>query len=126
VLQVGHLERFNAAVQAIEGIVSGRASSSATRLAPFKQRGTDVSVVLDLMIHDIDLIQSIVRSPIARSMRSARPVFSDDLDIANARLRFARLRRQRHREPRQPEDRAQAARCSRTTPTCRSTCSRRS
>jgi predicted dehydrogenase len=88
VLQVGHLERFNAAVQAIEGLVTRPRFIECTRLAPFKQRGTDVSVVLDLMIHDIDLVQSIVRSPIASVDAVGTSVFSDDLDIANARLRF--------------------------------------
>jgi predicted dehydrogenase len=88
VLQVGHLERFNAAVQAIEGVVTRPRFIECTRLAPFKQRGTDVSVVLDLMIHDIDLIQSIVRSPITALDAVGTSVFSDDLDIANARLRF--------------------------------------
>ena len=57
-------------------------------MAPFKQRGTDVSVVLDLMIHDIDLIQSIVRSPITDIDAIGTRVFSDDIDIANARIRF--------------------------------------
>jgi predicted dehydrogenase len=89
VLQVGHLERFNAAVQAIEGIVVRPRFVECTRLAPFKQRGTDVSVVLDLMIHDIDLVQSIVRSPVASVDAIGTSVFSDDLDIVNARLRFA-------------------------------------
>ena len=88
VLQVGHLERFNAAVQAIEGIVTRPRFIETHRLAPFRQRGTDVSVVLDLMIHDIDLIQSIVRSPLASVDAIGSSVFSDDLDIANARLRF--------------------------------------
>jgi predicted dehydrogenase len=89
ILQVGHLERFNAAVQAIEGIVTRPRFVECTRLAPFKQRGTDVSVVLDLMIHDIDLVQSIVRSPVVSVDAVGSSVFSDDLDIANARLRFA-------------------------------------
>jgi predicted dehydrogenase len=89
VLQVGHLERFNAAVQAIEGIVTRPRFLESHRLAPFRQRGTDVSVVLDLMIHDIDLIQSIVRSPLVTIDAIGSRVFSDDLDIANARLRFA-------------------------------------
>jgi predicted dehydrogenase len=88
-LQVGHLERFNAAVQAIEGIVTRPRFIESHRLAPFRQRGTDVSVVLDLMIHDIDLIQSIVRSPLVAVDAIGSSVFSDDLDIANARLRFA-------------------------------------
>ncbi len=89
VLQVGHLERFNAAVLAIEGIVTRPRFIESHRLAPFRQRGTDVSVVLDLMIHDIDLIQSIVRSPLTAVDAVGSSVFSDDLDIANARLRFA-------------------------------------
>jgi predicted dehydrogenase len=89
VLQVGHLERFNSAVQAIEGIVTRPRFIESHRLAPFRQRGTDVSVVLDLMIHDIDLIQSIVRSPLATVDAIGTAVFSDDLDIVNARLRFA-------------------------------------
>ena len=89
VLQVGHLERFNAVVQAIEGIVTRPRFIESHRLAPFRQRGTDVSVVLDLMIHDIDLIQSVVRSPLEAVEAVGASVFSGDLDIANARLRFA-------------------------------------
>ncbi len=89
ILQVGHLERFNAAVTAIEGIVTKPRFIESQRLAPFKLRGTDVSVVLDLMIHDIDLIQSIVGSPLVDVDAIGTKVFSDDLDIVNARLRFA-------------------------------------
>ena len=89
VLQVGHLERFNEVVRAIEGLVPAPRFIESARLAPFKQRGTDVSVVLDLMIHDIDLIQSIVRAPIESIDAIGTSVFSDDLDIANARIRFA-------------------------------------
>ncbi len=88
VLQVGHLERFNEAVRATEGLVAAPRFIESARLAPFKQRGTDVSVVLDLMIHDIDLIQSIVRSPITDIDAIGTRVFSDDIDIANARIRF--------------------------------------
>ena len=58
------------------------------RLAPFKPRGTDVSVVLDLMIHDIDLIQNVVHSSIASIDAVGAPVFTDEIDIANARIRF--------------------------------------
>ena len=58
------------------------------RLAPFKERGTDVNVVLDLMIHDIDLVQMIVGSPVASLDAVGTPVFSPEIDIANARLRF--------------------------------------
>lgn len=88
ILQVGHLERFNEAVRATDGLVTAPRFIESARLAPFKQRGTDVSVVLDLMIHDIDLIQSIVRSPITDIDAIGTRVFSDDIDIANARLRF--------------------------------------
>jgi predicted dehydrogenase len=89
VLQVGHLERFNAAILALDGILTVPRFVECHRLAPFKQRGTDVNVVLDLMIHDIDIIQNIVRSPIESIDAVGSSVFSGELDIANARLRFA-------------------------------------
>ncbi len=89
ILQVGHLERFNAAVQALKPIVSVPRFIESARLAPFKQRGTDVNVVLDLMIHDIDLILSIVGSPVVSVDAIGSSVFSKEIDIANARLRFA-------------------------------------
>jgi len=60
-----------------------------TRLAPYKERGTDVNVVLDLMIHDIDLIQSLANSDIESIEAIGTPVFSGEIDIANARIRFA-------------------------------------
>jgi predicted dehydrogenase len=89
VLQVGHLERFNPAIVAAAGIMKTPRFVESHRLAPFKQRGTDVSVVLDLMIHDIDLIQELVGSPITSIDASGSAIFSNDLDIANARIRFA-------------------------------------
>ena len=89
VLQVGHLERFNPAIVAIEGLLDRPRFIESNRLAPFKPRGTDVSVVLDLMIHDIDLIQNIVGAPVASIDAVGAPVFTDEIDIANARLRFA-------------------------------------
>jgi predicted dehydrogenase len=89
VLQVGHLERFNAAVQAVQPVLSVPRFIESARLAPFKHRGTEVNVVLDLMIHDIDLILSIVRSPVTAVDAIGTSVFSKELDIANARLRFA-------------------------------------
>jgi predicted dehydrogenase len=89
VLQVGHLERFNAAVQAVQPTLTVPRFLESARLAPFKQRGTDVNVVLDLMIHDIDLILSIVRSPVVAVDAIGSSVFSKEIDIANARLRFA-------------------------------------
>jgi predicted dehydrogenase len=89
ILQVGHLERFNSAVQAVQPVLKSPRFIESARLAPFKQRGTDVNVVLDLMIHDIDLILSIVRSPVVSVDAIGSSVFSGETDIANARLRFA-------------------------------------
>lgn len=88
VLQVGHLERFNPVIVAVAGELSRPRFIESNRLAPFRARGTDVSVVLDLMIHDIDLIEHIVRSPIASIDAIGAPVFTDEIDIANARIRF--------------------------------------
>lgn len=88
VLQVGHLERFNPAILAAEPMLTNPRFIECHRLAPFKERGTDVNVVLDLMIHDIDLVQMIVGSPVASLDAVGTPVFSPEIDIANARLRF--------------------------------------
>jgi predicted dehydrogenase len=89
VLQVGHLERFNPAILAAEPHLHSPRFIECQRLAPFRERGTDVNVVLDLMIHDLDLVQSIVGSPIASIDAVGTPVFSPEIDIANARIRFA-------------------------------------
>jgi len=89
ILQVGHLERFNAAVRAVQPMLTVPRFIESARLAPFKHRGTEVDVVLDLMIHDIDLILSVVRSPVVRVDAIGTSVFSKEIDIANARLRFA-------------------------------------
>ena len=89
ILQVGHLERFNSAILALEGVLGMPRFIESHRLAPFKERGTDVNVVLDLMIHDIDLIQSLVGSPIVSIDAVGTSVFSRELDIANARIRYA-------------------------------------
>ncbi len=89
VLQVGHLERFNPALRAAEPHLARPRFIESQRLAPYKERGTDVNVVLDLMIHDIDLIQSITRSDIVAVDAIGSPVFSDEIDIANARITFA-------------------------------------
>ncbi len=88
-LQVGHLERFNAAILAADPHVREPRFMECVRLAPYKERGTDVNVVLDLMIHDIDLIQSLTRSEIVSIDAIGTPVFSGEIDIANARIRFA-------------------------------------
>ncbi len=89
ILQVGHLERFNAAILAAEPHLHAPRFVECHRLAPYRERGTDVNVVLDLMIHDIDLVQTMVHAPIATIDAVGTPVFSEEIDIANARIRFA-------------------------------------
>ncbi len=88
VFQVGHLERFNPAVLALEGVIGTPHFIESERLAPFKARGTDVNVVLDLMIHDIDIILNMVKSPLKTVNSVGTPVLSNQVDIANARLQF--------------------------------------
>jgi predicted dehydrogenase len=88
VLQVGHLERFNAAILAAEPYLTAPRFIECHRLAPYKERGTDVNVVLDLMIHDIDIVQTIVGALIVSIDAIGTKVFSDEIDIANARIRF--------------------------------------
>ncbi|HEY7220532.1 MAG TPA: Gfo/Idh/MocA family oxidoreductase [Candidatus Binatia bacterium] len=88
-LQVGHLERFNPAIRRLEGVIRDPKFVECHRLAPFVERGTDVDVVLDLMIHDIDVIASLVRSPVERVEAVGVPVLTDKPDIANARIKFA-------------------------------------
>ncbi len=87
-IQVGHLERFNPAVVALKDIVKKPRFIESHRLSTFKSRCTDVSVVLDLMIHDIDIILNFVRSEIKGIHAAGIPVVSDHVDIANARLEF--------------------------------------
>lgn len=88
ILQVGHLERFNPAVVALRDIVKKPMFIEAHRLSIFNERGTDVSVVLDLMIHDIDIIINYVRSEIVNIHATGIPVTTDQVDIANARIEF--------------------------------------
>ena len=88
ILQVGHIERFNTVMMGIEEILKEPQFIESTRLAPFTLRATDVSVILDLMIHDIDLILDLVRSPIRHISASGISVLSDTIDIANARIEF--------------------------------------
>lgn len=87
-LQVGHLERFNSARLALDAHLDEPLFIESQRLAPFNPRGTDVNVILDLMIHDIDLIQTIVKSPIIHIDAHGAPILSKSIDIANARLTF--------------------------------------
>jgi predicted dehydrogenase len=89
VLQVGHLERFNPAIRALESVIQEPKFVECHRLAPFVERGTDVDVVLDLMIHDIDVIASLVRSKVERVEAVGVPVLTNEPDIANARITFA-------------------------------------
>jgi predicted dehydrogenase len=88
-LQVGHIERFNPALVAMEKYIDNPKFIQTDRLAQFNPRGTDVAVVLDLMIHDIDIILSLVKSDVVEIQANGVAVVSDHLDIANARLQFA-------------------------------------
>jgi predicted dehydrogenase len=88
VLQVGHLERFNPAVRAMESLLQRPRFVESVRIAPYKDRGTEVDVVLDLMIHDIDLVQFIAGSPIDRVEAVGAAVITEKPDVANARIRF--------------------------------------
>ena len=87
-VQVGHVERFNPAYQAVKSHITNPMFIETHRLAQFNPRGTDVSVVLDLMIHDIDIVLSVVKSTIKRISASGVAVISDTPDIANARIEF--------------------------------------
>jgi predicted dehydrogenase len=87
-VQTGHVERFNAAILGAEAYLDRPLFIESHRLAPFVNRGTDVAVVLDLMIHDVDLVQSLVKRPIVDFEAAGIPVLTPSVDIANARLRF--------------------------------------
>jgi predicted dehydrogenase len=89
VLQVGHLQRFNPAFQALAAQGGRPLFIDIERLAPFKARGTDVDVVLDLMIHDLDLVLALARAPVEQVSASGFRVLTDAIDIANARIEFA-------------------------------------
>jgi predicted dehydrogenase len=89
ILQVGHLERFNPAIRELSGVLTRPRFIECHRLAPFTERGTEVDVILDLMIHDLDVILSVVDAPLERVEAVGVPVLSERADIANARLRFA-------------------------------------
>jgi predicted dehydrogenase len=89
VLRVGHLERFNPALAAVRDRISEPRYIECERLAPFKPRGTDVDVLLDLMIHDLDIVLALVQSPVAEVRAVGVPVLTKSIDIANARIAFA-------------------------------------
>jgi predicted dehydrogenase len=88
VLQTGHVERFNRAVRAALEVVDEPRFIESNRLAPFNPRGSDVAVVLDLMIHDIDLVRTFVGGKISAVSAVGVPVLTPFVDIANARLTF--------------------------------------
>ena len=89
VLQVGFVERFNPAVMALEKVIQKPLFIESHRLHPFFERGTDVDVILDLMIHDLDIIIKFVNSSITAVEAVGVPILSDKIDIANARISFA-------------------------------------
>jgi predicted dehydrogenase len=88
VLQVGHLEWFNAALAAMRGRIARPRFAEASRVGPFPARGSDVDVVRDLMIHDLDILQQLVGEEPERIEAIGVPVLSENVDIANARLTF--------------------------------------
>ncbi len=88
VLQVGHVERFNPVLSALEARLTHPRFIEAHRLSPYPNRSTDIGVVLDLMIHDLEIILHLVRSPVETIDAVGVPVLSRGEDIANARIRF--------------------------------------
>jgi predicted dehydrogenase len=88
ILQVGHVERFNPVLSALEARLTHPRFIEAHRLSPYPDRSTDIGVVLDLMIHDLEVILHLVRSPVQTIDAVGIPVLSQSEDIANARLRF--------------------------------------
>ena len=89
VLQVGHSQRFNPAFRALAAAEGRPLFIDIERLAPFKARGTDVDVVLDLMIHDLDLVLALARAPVEQVSACGFRVLTEAVDIANARIEFA-------------------------------------
>ncbi len=88
VLQVGHIVRFNSVMIDLDEMLQAPQFIESTRLAPFTSRSTDISVILDLMIHDIDIILDLIDSPVRHISASGLSVLSDSIDIANARIEF--------------------------------------
>ncbi len=86
--QIGHIERFNPALRSLQNLELNPRFIESHRLSQFQARGTDVAVILDLMIHDIDIILSLVESPVKQIEASGVPVITESADIANARLTF--------------------------------------
>jgi predicted dehydrogenase len=89
ILQIGHLERFNPAIERLGALLYSPRFIECHRLASFTERGTDVDVVLDLMVHDLDVILSLIQSEATSVEAVGVAVLTDQIDIANARIRFA-------------------------------------
>jgi len=89
ILQIGFVERFNPAIMAMENVIKKPMFIEAHRLHPFFERGTDVDVILDLMIHDLDIILKFVNAPITGVEAVGVPILSDKIDISNVRISFA-------------------------------------
>jgi predicted dehydrogenase len=89
ILQVGFVERFNPAIMALEKVIQKPLFIESHRLHPFFERGIDVDVILDLMIHDLDIILKFVNSPVTGVEAVGVPILSDKIDISNARISFA-------------------------------------
>lgn len=89
ILQIGHLERFNAGVMALAERISNPRFIEAHRMSPFVARATDVDVISDLMIHDIDIVLSLIDAEIAHISAAGTAVLTEHIDIANARIEFA-------------------------------------
>ncbi len=88
ILQVGHLERFNPVIIALAPLLEAPKFIETVRISPFKARGTDVNVILDLMIHDLDLVHALIQSPHRHLSAVGTEVFTAEQDIANARIEF--------------------------------------
>ena len=88
ILQVGHIERFNPALTPLKDLILKPKYIEVQRLAPYMMRGTDIPVVLDLMIHDIDLVLSFINSPVKKIEASGLSIMTNSVDIANARIHF--------------------------------------
>ena len=88
ILQVGHLERFNPAIMAVRDLLNGPMFFEAHRLSVFSPRSLDVDVVLDLMIHDLDIVLTLTQSPVSQVHAVGLPILSPKVDIANVRVEF--------------------------------------
>jgi len=88
IIQIGHIERFNPALKFLQNEIKNPLFIECHRISPFNPRGTDVAVILDLMIHDIDIVLNIVDSDLIDIKASGAPILTNNIDIANARLEF--------------------------------------